>query len=243
AGTNPLADQLKLVARLIAGGLKTRVYLVSLGGFDTHAQQVSNTNANVGIHASLLGKLSEAVKAFCDDLAYLNADERVVGLTFSEFGRRIKANASWGTDHGTAFPMLLFGTNVQAGIVGNNPIIPAAATVNDNLPMQYDFRSVYASLLKDWFCLPSTDVNAVMLDTFATLPVVQPACCVPPIISGAANACINGTNVYSVTAVAGSTYVWVVTGGTIVAGQGTHQITVQWNNNVQGTVNVEQTTP
>jgi uncharacterized protein (DUF1501 family) len=243
AGSNPLADQLKLVARLIAGGLKTRVYLVSLGGFDTHAQQVSNTNANVGTHASLLGKLSEAVKAFCDDLAYLNADERVVGLTFSEFGRRIKANASWGTDHGTAFPMLLFGTNVQAGIVGNNPIIPAAATVNDNLPMQYDFRAIYASLLKDWFCLPPTDVNAVMLDTFATLPVVQTACCVPPIISGAANACINGTNTYSVTATAGSTYVWTVTGGTIVAGQGTHQITVQWNNNVQGTVNVEQTTP
>jgi hypothetical protein len=109
--------------------------------------------------------------------------------------------------------------------------------------MQYDFRSVYASLLKDWFCLPPTDVNAVMLDTFATLPVVQTACCVPPIISGAANACINGTSVYSVTATAGSTYLWVVTGGTIVAGQGSHQITVQWNNNVQGTVHVEQTTP
>lgn len=238
-GINALADQLKLIARLIAGGLKTRVYLVSIGGFDTHANQVSNTDPNTGQHANLLGKLSEAIFAFSSDLAFLGVGERVVGLTFSEFGRRIKANASWGTDHGTAFPMLLFGAQVQAGIVGNNPIIPAAATVSDNLAIQFDFRAVYASLLKDWFCLSETAVNSIMLNTFAALPVVQSPCCVPVVI-GASNSCAGDIHTYSVAPSAGSTYIWTVTGGSILSGQGSNSITVQWDNGSEGIVSVTQ---
>jgi hypothetical protein len=105
AGKNPLADQLKIVARLIAGGLKTKVYMVSTGSFDTHAKQ-TETDTTTGTHAKLLQRVSEAVGAFMSDLQFLQIENRVMGMTFSEFGRRIKSNASGGTDHGAAAPVL-----------------------------------------------------------------------------------------------------------------------------------------
>lgn len=242
AGANSLADQLKLVARLIAGGLQTRIYLVSLGGFDTHSQQVDAADSTMGWHATLLGKVSEAIKAFTDDLSYLGIQNRVVGATFSEFGRRIISNGSRGCDHGAAYPMFVFGDSVQAGVLGASPIIPSAATDNDNLAMQFDFRAIYASLLKDWFCANQATVDAAMADTFATLPVVEAVCCVSPtpLISGSNSSCVGQTQTYSVPATAGHTYLWEAIGGTIVSGQGTHQIAVQWNNGTTGTVNVTE---
>jgi uncharacterized protein (DUF1501 family) len=176
-GTNSLADQLKIVARLIAGGLKTKIYMVSLGGFDTHSAQAVNGNPATGNHANLLSKLSVGVSAFMDDLDYLNVADRVVGMTFSEFGRRIISNASVGTDHGSGSPMMLFGNKVQSGILGTNPVIPANATVNDNVAMQYDFRSVYSSLLNEWFCVPQTDLQQIMLQNFQLLPIIQTSAC------------------------------------------------------------------
>src|SRR5204863_881480 len=86
-GNNSLADQLKIVARLIKGGLKTRVYMVSYGGFDNHSLQVNSTDTTIGTHANLLTNISNAVKAFVDDCEFLGVGERVVGMTFSEFGR------------------------------------------------------------------------------------------------------------------------------------------------------------
>ena len=173
AGKNPLADQLKIVARLVAGGLKTKIYLVSMGGFDTHAKQTDSTDTTTGNHAKLLGKLSEAIGAFQDDLHFLQADKRVTGMTFSEFGRRIKSNASGGTDHGTAAPVLLFGSSLQPGIIGNNPLLPATATVNDNIAMQYDFRTLYASLLEKWFGVETTMTTSVLLKDYPLLPIIQ----------------------------------------------------------------------
>ncbi len=107
---NSLADQLKIVARLIAGGLKTRVYMVSFGGFDNHSVQVNTADTTTGTHATLLQRVSDAIKAFQDDIKFLNVENRVVGMTYSEFGRRIKSNSSVGTDHGAAAPMFLFGS-------------------------------------------------------------------------------------------------------------------------------------
>jgi uncharacterized protein (DUF1501 family) len=170
---NELAEKLRIVARLIAGGLKTRIYLVSLNGFDTHASQVEVNDHTTGTHATLLSTLSESVKAFMDDLSHLGIEQRVVAMTFSEFGRRIIDNASFGTDHGAAAPMFVFGHKVQGGILGNNPTISSQAGANDNLPMQYDFRSVYASILQDWFCVPPNEVDNIMLQAFQQLPVVQ----------------------------------------------------------------------
>jgi uncharacterized protein (DUF1501 family) len=174
---NPLADQLKIVARLVKGGLKTRVYMVSIGGFDTHSVQVNATDTTIGAHATLLQRVSDAIKAFMDDLKFLGVQKRVLGMTFSEFGRRIKSNSSTGTDHGAAAPVILFGEYVNPGVVGDNPTIPANVNVNDNIPMQYDFRSIYASVLEKWFCVDNTTLQTVMLKNFQSLPVVKTNSC------------------------------------------------------------------
>jgi uncharacterized protein (DUF1501 family) len=174
---NPLADQLKIVARLVKGGLKTKVYMVQYGGFDTHSLQTTTTDTTVGSHANLLKNVSDAIKAFQDDLKFLGVEERVVGMTFSEFGRRIKSNSSVGTDHGAAAPVFLFGKNVVPAVLGNNPAIPANVTVNDNIPMQYDFRSVYASLLENWLCVKNADLQQIMLKNFQSLNIINSAAC------------------------------------------------------------------
>jgi uncharacterized protein (DUF1501 family) len=174
---NSLADQLKIVARLIKGGLKTRVYMVSLGGFDTHSVQ-TNTDTTTGTHATLMLRLSDAIRAFQNDLIGLGVEDRVMGMTFSEFGRRVKSNGSVGTDHGAAAPLFVFGKKVNPGITGVNPTIPATATVNDNVVMQYDFRSVYASILKDWFCVDSTTLQTIMLQNFQQLPLCANGTCI-----------------------------------------------------------------
>ncbi|OIQ95981.1 hypothetical protein GALL_219780 [mine drainage metagenome] len=174
---NYLADQLKIVARLIGGGLKTKIYMVSYGSFDTHADQVNSSDTTTGTHAHLLGNVSSAIAAFQDDLKQLGADDRVVGMTFSEFGRRIKSNASGGTDHGAAAPMFIFGKNVLGGVLGNTPQIPSSITVNDNVPFQYDFRSVYATLLSEWLCVDDAELQLVMLKNFQQLPLVNAMYC------------------------------------------------------------------
>ncbi|HEY0978632.1 MAG TPA: DUF1501 domain-containing protein [Flavobacteriales bacterium] len=172
-----LAQALKIVAQLICGGLKTRIYWVSISGFDTHAEQVVVSDHAIGTHADLLKGLSDSIHAFQDDLNLLGLEDRVLGMTFSEFGRRIVSNASNGTDHGSALPMFLFGTQVVPGMLGTNPEIPVDATYATNLPMQYDFRSVYASVLKDWFCLDAGDIEQVLLDTYQPLTLVDPSGC------------------------------------------------------------------
>lgn len=174
---NNLAEQLKIVARLVAGGLKTRLYMVSIGGFDTHASQTESGDTTTGTHATLLGRVSSAVKAFMDDLKGLKKSQRVVGMTFSEFGRRIKSNGSMGTDHGASAPMIVFGDYVNQQVLGATPTMPDAASVNDNIPMQYDFRSVYASLLEQWFCVPAADLNSIMLNNYQSLPLVNGLAC------------------------------------------------------------------
>lgn len=175
AAQNPLAAQLAIVARLIAGGLKTKIYVVSLSGFDTHAFQNTGGDGTPVTHGTLLNQVSVGINAFMDDLKLLGVRDRVVGMTFSEFGRRIKSNGSGGTDHGAAAPVMLFGTNVISGILGANPTIPSSATSEDNVPMLYDFRSVYASLLRDWFCLPASTVRDVLYKDFQTLPLIKGA--------------------------------------------------------------------
>ena len=177
ADTNSLADQLKIVSRLIAGGLKTKIYMVNLSGFDTHSSQTDSGNNTTGRHADLLAKVSEAIHAFLTDCEFLGTADRVIGMTFSEFGRRIISNGSSGTDHGAGAPMFLFGNKVQSGILGTNPVIPANATVHDNVAMQYDFRSVYATLLNQWLCVPNSDLNQIMLQNFQQLPVIQANAC------------------------------------------------------------------
>lgn len=166
--TNSLAAQLKIIARLISGGLQTKVYYVTLGGFDNHANQVDATDTTTGTHANLLRTLSDAVLAFQTDLAQLKLEDRVVGMTFSEFGRRAISNGSRGTDHGTSAPMFVFGTAIKSPMVGKNPTL--SDLDNNNLKMQIDFRQVYAAILTDWF---GTDASTETAALFRNFPVAN----------------------------------------------------------------------
>ena len=174
---NYLAAQLKTVAKLISGGLKTKVYMVSMGGFDTHGGQVQAGNTTTGNHAQLLKKVSDAIAAFQADLTQLGVSKRVMGMTFSEFGRRIKSNGSAGTDHGAAQPVFLFGEPVKKGVLGNPPDLPSTLTADSSLPMQYDFRSVYATVLRDWFCVDPVDVSTMLYKNYQYLPLIESSAC------------------------------------------------------------------
>jgi uncharacterized protein (DUF1501 family) len=174
---NSLANQLKIVARLIKGGLQTKVYMVNYGSFDTHASQVVSSDKTTGTHANLLKVLSDAVATFQSDLSGLEIEDRVIGMTYSEFGRRIQSNASGGTDHGAAAPLFLFGKNVRGGVFGNNPTIPASVTVNDNVPYQYDFRTIYSTILQNWFCVSDTTQTEVMSKPYPLLPLINASVC------------------------------------------------------------------
>lgn len=158
---NPLAVQLRYVAQMISGGLQSKIYVLNINGFDTHDAQVSPTDTTQGTHAELMKKLSDAVAAFQDDLMLLGLEERVAGMTFSEFGRQIASNASYGTDHGDAAPLFLFGTCLDTNIMGPNPVVPDTVVNQAGIPMQIDFRDVYASILKDWFGVPSSQVQSL----------------------------------------------------------------------------------
>ena len=167
-----LAMQLKNVALLISGGLKTKVYIVSLGGFDTHSAQVAADPVE-GTHAELLRQLSEAVSLFQQDLKLAGKEDKVITMTFSEFGRQIRSNDSRGTDHGSAAPLMLFGTCVKPGVLGDNAQIITDADPQEGVAMQYDFRSVYATVLKDWLGMTEDDIYSVLSDDVQFLPLID----------------------------------------------------------------------
>ena len=157
-----LANQLKTVARFISGGLQTKVYLVKIGGFDTHDLQVSaNTTTHLGKHADLMTEISEAIKAFITDLNSQNMGEDVIAVTFSEFGRKAAENGNLGTDHGEIAPMFVFGSSINPGVSGTN-INLSEAVVGNNYQVQtvqHDYRRVFSTVLQDWF-----GVNNATLD-------------------------------------------------------------------------------
>jgi uncharacterized protein (DUF1501 family) len=160
-----LGRQLAIVAELIAGGLETPVYLTSVGGFDTHSNQS-------GSHANLLQNLANSVSAFMQDLKLLGVADRVVVMTFSEFGRRVEQNGSAGTDHGTAAPLFVIGQNVKSGIVGNNPNLEDLDN-NGDLKYEFDFRQVYATLLQDQLGMSADKMGEVLFGNFETLPLIS----------------------------------------------------------------------
>jgi len=146
-----LGNQLALVAKLIGGGLSTRVYYLSQGGYDTHTNQ---RNA----HERLLREYAEALLAFTRDLRAQGQYERVAILTFSEFGRRVQQNASGGTDHGAAAPVFIAGGRVRGGSHGAYPSLSPRDLLRGDLKHHTDFRSVYATLLEKHLEVPSTPV-------------------------------------------------------------------------------------
>jgi uncharacterized protein (DUF1501 family) len=152
-----LANQLAIVARMIKGGLGTKVYMVTLNGFDTHANQEV-------AHQLLLEDLSKSMKAFYEDLSAVGMQNEVLSMTISEFGRRPYENGSNGTDHGAASPVMLFGSGLNGnGFVNNHPDL-STWDDDDNLIPTTDFRDVYSTVLTDWFCLEPGIVNDILLN-------------------------------------------------------------------------------
>lgn len=153
---NPLARALQQVAQILAADLGTRILYVSIGGFDTHQSQATP-------HATLLSRLSEAVAVFYADLVRLGLDDRVLMMTWSEFGRKVLENGNQGTDHGTVGPQFLIGTRVKGGIVGEHPSL-RAEDLNPGLgdpkfsARAIDFRSTYATILERWFRVDSREL-------------------------------------------------------------------------------------
>ncbi len=159
-----MPDSLAACARLIKGNLGTRIYLVAMDGFDTHANQPDD-------QAQLLAQLSDTMAAFYADLGATDDDDRVLTMTFSEFGRRIEENGSSGTDHGTAAPLFLFGTSVNGGLYGDAPDL--ANPDNDgNIVHSTDFRSAYATVLQDWFGLDEAITSTILGNSFDTIPLI-----------------------------------------------------------------------
>ncbi len=174
-----LANKLKLVARLINGGSQTKVYVIDHRGFDTHANQVVEGETTTGTHNNLLTRLSDAVEAFQDDIDLMNRSEDVLGMTYSEFGRRIRSNAGIGTDHGTAAPLFLFGGCVKGTTLGQNPEINNQVDNFAGVEMQYDFRSVYATVLRDWFDMDESKITTALGGEFQYLPILND--CLSPV--------------------------------------------------------------
>jgi uncharacterized protein (DUF1501 family) len=183
---NALADQLKIVAKLINGGLKTPIYILNHPNtHDTHDTQVDITDKTIGRQATNLTILSQAIGAFQKDLEQTGKADIVAGMTFSEFGRRIISNDSLGTDHGSAAPVMFFGTKLNTspsvvantqnpvpGMIGTSPNLPAAATVSDLVPMQFDYRQIYTSVMQDWLCMSDAEVKQVFGGvSFLKLPI------------------------------------------------------------------------
>ncbi len=138
-----LSQKFKLTAQFIKGNLGTKIYLVTLDGFDTHANQEWK-------HQDLLKQLSNAVHSFYSDLSKSKLQNKVLTMTYSEFGRRIEENGSRGTDHGTAAPVLFFGGGLEGyGCIGE-PSDLRNPDEDGNLNFKTDFRSVYSTVLKNW---------------------------------------------------------------------------------------------
>ncbi|MCB0836031.1 MAG: DUF1501 domain-containing protein [Bacteroidetes bacterium] len=147
---NRLSPQLKTVARLLSGGCKTKIFLTRMGGFDTHEGQAIAGKPSYGSHGSLLYHLSSAIEAFMEDIKGLGLEDRVMLMTFSEFGRQVGENGTYGTDHGTSAPMLLVGKGIKPGITGTNPNLSVIQR-NNFVGYQHDYRQVLATILQDWF--------------------------------------------------------------------------------------------
>ena len=172
ASGNTLADQLKIVARLVGGGLKTPVYIVNHpDSFDTHVDQVNSTNTTIGGHANILSKLSVAIAAFQDDITLMGKANKVTGMTFSEFGRRVISNTSYGTDHGSGAPVIFFGAMLNGGVTGTSPVLPLNPTGSTQVPLQYDYRQLYSTLMQKWLCMSETESATVLNGTFQTVPI------------------------------------------------------------------------
>jgi len=176
-----LANQLKTIARLMSGGCKTKMYLCSMGGFDTHGSQVPPEGTVLdGGHATLLKNLSDSVNSFFNDLEGLGLADQVMACTFSEFGRCARENGSAGTDHGTLAPVFLFGKGCEGGVTGTNVDLSDLSGDNQLQGMQHDYRQVFTTILQDWLGADNNALEQTLFDGYNKLPLVNSKFVVSP---------------------------------------------------------------
>ena len=162
-----IGQQFKITARLIAGGLTTPFYRFYQNGYDTHVEQLYS-------HELLLSDLSDALNVFFDEMDALELLDRIIIVTTSEFGRRVYENASEGTDHGTSAPVFIFGSNLNGGVFGDDPDLTNLDD-NGNLQVQFDYRQIYTTIMKNWLGLNTNTVNQVFNDNFQIIPFLDEA--------------------------------------------------------------------
>jgi len=177
--SNSLGNGLKLASQIIRAGFGTRIFYVSQGGYDTHANQVDEDNlTGAGDHQRLLGDLSSNINSFLSEMEQSGNLDRVLILTFSEFGRRIRENGSNGTDHGAANVMFAFGGGVEGGVYGGQPDL--VNTINNgNMNHKIDFRTVYSRIIQDWFGAPAEPIfgttvyNNIIAPGLSSVPFIH----------------------------------------------------------------------
>ena len=157
--------QMAVAAKLISGGLTTPIYRLNYGGFDTHANQWND-------HIALLQELDQAVFAFLKDMGGQGLLDKVLVVTTSEFGRRVKENGSVGTDHGTAGPTFLYGSSLRGDIIGNQPDLSDLSRAG-NISIQHDYRQIYSTIMQDWFGLAVDTVTQILEESYDAIPVIN----------------------------------------------------------------------
>lgn len=182
-----LGNQLKTISKMLSGGSRTKIFMATTGGFDTHVLQVDQGSSTTGLHATLLQDIGDSVKAFQDDLQALGLANNVMTVIFSEFGRKIVENGSYGIDHGTLGSMFVVGTGVQGGVTGNN--VDLQNQDNNGAPnpnqTQYDYRQVYSTILQDWLGANDSSIDNVFTNnlgnsyTTQKVPIINLSSVVP----------------------------------------------------------------
>lgn len=157
-----IGRELQLIGKMIGGGMTSRIYYATQGGYDTHTGQV-------GSQARLLKEFSDAMAAFIADLQAQGNLDRVMVMTFSEFGRRVAENQSGGTDHGAAAPLFIAGGRMARGIIGSQPSLKPEDLEQGDIRHSIDFRSVYATLLERHM---KVDAREVLGRAFSTMDFI-----------------------------------------------------------------------
>lgn len=165
------AKDLEQITRLIKSGSKTKCYVVSQGGYDTHGGQVIDGDPSLGTHPDLLAELDQGLGSFMEGLETENLQDRVILVISTEFGRRIMSNDSVGTDHGHGAPWIVLGSRVNGQILGDSNVLPPVVDKKTNVPMQHDYRDIYATILTDWLGVSSAMVGEMFTHQIQPLPL------------------------------------------------------------------------
>lgn len=178
-----LGNQLKTVAKLIDGGCTTKVYLVDISGFDTHVEQIEEGSSTTGRHSELLNEMSEAILAFQNDLEALSHQDKVLTVTFSEFGRKAIQNDNLGTDHGNLAPMFVFGKPAKGGVTGTNIDFSNVDPDTGRFlqAMQHDYRQTFTTVIQDWLGVDDEGINVTRFSDFkdSKLDIIEDESVVP----------------------------------------------------------------